>query len=192
MTGDRERGVLTPADRAYLRGERTYDREQTERNTRARIRNRVFDALLDFEVLTAGLSARDRELVADRLDAAGPRAFDALAATVAFCYEACAATELDFERVVAEGIALALAPERGASVEFDVTYHALSPGELRRKARADERLTLTEIAYADDHPAITPGEFAELVTSGTERGDGEPGPSDGVDDDRVQAKVTDF
>ena len=186
MTEERDRGLLTPADRAYLRGERRYEREQTERNTRARIRDRVYDGLLDFEVLTTGLADRDRELLVERLTEVGPPAFDALASAVAFLYETSEATDLSFERVLAEGIALAAAPDRAASVDLDVTYHALSPGELRRKARVGERLTLTEIAYADDHPGIDPAEFAAMADATT------ADDAAGVDDDRVQAKVTDF
>lgn len=181
---ERDRGVLTPADRAYLRGERTYDREQSERNTRARIRDRTFDGLVDFETLTAELSERDRRLLVERLDEAGPAGLDALAATVAFVYSLARETELSVDRVFAEGIALAAAGEnRATSVALDVTYHELTPAHLRRKAAAGDRLTLTEIAYADSHPEIDPVEFAELAG-------GDPEPD--VDDDRVQAKVTDF
>ncbi len=183
---DRDRGLLSPADRAYLRGERTYDREQSERNTRARIRDRVFDGLIDFETLTAELSERDRRLLVDRLDEAGPVGLDALAATVAFVYSLTRETELSVERVFAEGVALAAAGEnRAASVDLDVTYHELTPAHLRRKAAAGDRLTLTEIAYADSHPEIDPVEFAEFA-------DGDRATDTAVDDDRVQAKVTDF
>jgi hypothetical protein len=40
---------------------------QSERNTRARIRERMTDALLDFETLVEGLSGRDRALLFERV-----------------------------------------------------------------------------------------------------------------------------
>ena len=41
----RDRGALSPADREYLRGDRELGSVQAERNARARIRDRVYDAL---------------------------------------------------------------------------------------------------------------------------------------------------
>jgi DNA-3-methyladenine glycosylase II len=52
----RDRGVLSPADRAYLRGETELGSAQSERNARARIRDRVFDR---FEVTPSGMLAAD-------------------------------------------------------------------------------------------------------------------------------------
>lgn len=191
MSDERDRGILTPADRAYLRGERTYDREQSERNTRARIRDRVYDGLVDFETLTTELSERDRQLVVERLDEAGPAGLDALAAAVAFVHGVARETELSVERVFAEGISLAAAADdRGVTVDLDLTYHELSPAGLRRKAEAGERLTLTDIAYADRHPEIDPAEFAALAGARSPSHDQRP--ENAPDDDRVQAKVTDF
>jgi len=179
---DRDRGVLTGADRAYLRGETEPSSTQVERNTRARIRDRVHDALLDFPVLVEHLSERDRELVFDdRLDAAGPAAFDALVATVAFLYDGLEETDLAFETVVAEGINVACAPDdRAATVDLDVTYTSLTPETIRQKAERGEPLSLTEIALADQSDEI---DLATVVET-----DKEPA----VDDGRIQARVTDF
>ncbi len=180
---ERDRGILTVADRAYLRGEAELGSVQAERNARARIRDRLHDGLLDFELLLEHLSERDRELVfGDRLDAEGTDAFDAFVSAVAFLYTGIDETAVDFETVLSEGINLAEASsERSATVELDVTFHALSAEAIRRKAEDGEDLSLTEIAYADASGEIDLAEFAEYLSSGPD-----------VDDGRIQARVTDF
>ncbi|MXR40221.1 hypothetical protein GRX01_02455 [Halobaculum sp. WSA2] len=189
MPDDRDRGILTPADRRYLRGETEFASVQSERNARARIRDRIHAALYDFEVLVGGMSERDRELVfADRLDREGTAAFDALVSALAFLYRGVEDTELDFETVLSEGVNLAEASEeRAATVDLDVTFHALSVAEVRRKMRAGEPLSLTELAFADTRTEVSADEFAEYLR-GTE------GTVDdaGVDDGRIQSRVTDF
>lgn len=58
----RPRGVLTEADRAFLRGEKDLS-DGAERNTRQRIRDRLKAAMDDFELLWHYISDRDMELV---------------------------------------------------------------------------------------------------------------------------------
>lgn len=185
-SSERGRGVLTDADRAFLRGDRALSSVQAERNARARIRNRIYDALLDFEVLVEHLEEPDVELVfgkrADEAD--GAEAFDAFVSTLAFLYRGLEFTDLDFETVLRESVNLAEATEdRGATVEFDVTYHALDADHLREKLADGESLSLTEIAYLYESDNVGPDELAELV--------GESRAAD-VDDGRVQSKVTDY
>jgi hypothetical protein len=180
---ERDRGVLTPADRAYLRGDRTYGSVQAERNARARIRQRVLDALFDFEVLVEGLSDRDRDLVfGDRVGEAGTEGFDALVALVAFAYDGVGRTDLDFGTVLREGLNLAEArDDRAATVELDVTYHALDADQLRGKLEDGADLSLTEIAHLYESDAVGREELAAYFED-----------REGVDDGRVQSKVTDY
>ncbi len=65
---DRARGILTPADRRFLRGDTEYANDQSERDARYRIRERLFNGILDFEVALRGLESRDISMVMDRLD----------------------------------------------------------------------------------------------------------------------------
>ena len=105
-TDERPRGILSPADRRFLRGEADLGSEQSVYDTRYRIRQRVRDALLDFPVLFASLDERDREQV---FDGDGGLA-DSVVDAVAFLYlggETCAAAT---EGLFTEGIRRA---ERG-------------------------------------------------------------------------------
>jgi len=184
--GKRDRGVLSPADREFLRGDRELSSVQAERNARARIRERVYDALLDFEVLVEHLDDRDGELVFEKRanDADGTEAFDAFVSTLAFLYRGLGETDLDFETVLREGVNLAEAGnDRAATVDYDVTFHALDADHLREKVAADESLSLPEIAYLYESDDVTRDELAALL--GESR-------ADGVEDGRVQAEVTDF
>lgn len=186
MDGERPRGILTAADRAYLLGEREYESEQTERNTRARIRDRIEAAAYDFETLIEGLDERDRRLVFEERFGAdgGAAAFDALVSAVAFCYLAVGDTDLEFETVLREGINVAEATEdRVASVDLTVTRANRTPEALRRKLELGEELSLTEIAFLQSGDAVTDEELARYL--GADR-------ATTVDDGRIQSRVTDF
>jgi hypothetical protein len=178
--------VLSPADREFLRGDRELSSVQAERNARARIRKRVYDALLDFEVLVEHLDERDRELVFGKRasGADGTGAFDAFVSTLAFLHRGLDETDLAFETVLREGVNLAEASkDRAATVDYDVTHHALDADHLREKVEAGESLSLPEIAFLYESDDVTRDELAALL--GESR-------ANGVDDGRVQAEVTEF
>lgn len=62
-TGERGRGVLTPTDRAFLRGEKEYKNEETATHRRADIRQRVRDSIMDFTLLVEELPEEDRNRI---------------------------------------------------------------------------------------------------------------------------------
>lgn len=188
MSSDNERGrgVLSAADRAYLRGDRDFGSVQAERNARARIRERIYDALRDFELLVEGLDDRDLALVFEKHvgEDDGSEAFDALVSTLAFLYRGVDRTDLDFETVLREGVNLAEASDdRGATVDFDVTYHALDADHLLAKLDDDESLSLTEIAYLYESADVSPDELATYFDDAR---------APDIQDGRVQSKVTDY
>lgn len=66
LNPERPRGILSTADREYLRGEKEFGWEQSESNARGRIRERVVAAFRDFQLLET-LEERDREMIFDEL-----------------------------------------------------------------------------------------------------------------------------
>lgn len=60
---DRPRGILSQADRQFLRGEKEYNSEQSKRDARYRIRERVKNSILDFSILYQHLDQRDRDQI---------------------------------------------------------------------------------------------------------------------------------
>ncbi|TKX86885.1 hypothetical protein EXE43_06025 [Halorubrum sp. SS5] len=185
MAEDRDRGILSAADREYLRGEREFGSEQAERNARARIRDRVFAATFDLELLVDALDDRDRELVFEKRfgEVDGVAAFDALVAALAFYYRAADDAGVRFEEALAEAVNVAEASrDRAATVDLDVTYHGLSADGLVRKLRTGEDLSLTELAFLQRSDEVSATELARYRSE-------EPEP---VDDGRIQSKVTQF
>ncbi|GAB7014238.1 hypothetical protein [Halolamina salina] len=180
----RDRGILSEADRAYLRGEAEFSSVQSERNARARIRDRLFEAVRDFELLVEQLDERDRELVFEKRfgSMAGTEAFDALVSALALLYRGIDDTELEFEELLNEAVNVAEAGEgRAATVDLDVTYERLSPESLLHKLESGEELSLTELAYLHGHDDVSRDRLARYVA------EDEP-----VDDGRIQSKVTEF
>lgn len=185
MNVDRERGILSQADREYLRGEAEFSSVQAERNARARIRDRVYEATYDFELLVETLSDRDRELVFEKRlgESDGREAYDALVSALAFLYRGVEDTGIEFEDALTEAINVAEArDDRAARVDLELTFHALSSEELLRKLRTGETLSLTELAYLQGSDEVSPAELARYFSEDEE----------GVDDGRIQAKVTQF
>ncbi|MFC4550606.1 MULTISPECIES: hypothetical protein [Halorussus] len=188
MSGeDRERGILSRADRTYLRGETDFASVQSERNARARIRDRIYESMFDFELLVEHLSERDRELVFgkrfERVD--GVEAFDALVSAVAFLYRAVDDTGLDFETVLAEGVNVAEASEeRAATVRLDLTFQSLTAEQLVSKLERGETLSLTEIAYLHESDEVRADELARYFRDDESSAE--------IDDGRIQSKVTNF
>jgi len=186
MSGDeRDRGILSESDRNYLRGETTLGSVQSERNTRARIRDRAYDGLLDFELLVDRLDDHDRRLVFENRSE-GTETFDALVSAVAFIYQATSDTGLDFETVLKEGINVAEAKaDRAATVQFDLTFQSLTADQLRTKLERGKELTLTELAYLHESDDVRMDELAHYFT------DSEDATAE-IDDGRIQSKVTSF
>jgi len=181
---ERPRGILSAADRAYLRGDAELSSTQAERNARARIRDRVENAVLDFELLVEGLERRDRELVFEKRfgDRDGTEVFDGLVSTLAFLYAGIEDTDLDFDSVLTEGINLAEAEnDRAASVDFERTYHALDAETLLRELREGNALSLTEIAFLHANDDVARDELTRYLEDEEDVGDG-----------RIQSRVTEF
>jgi hypothetical protein len=181
---ERDRGILTESDRAYLRGETTFSSVQSERNARARIRDRLYEGVRDFELLVEQLDDRDRKLVFEKRfgNADGAEAFDALVSAVALLYRGIGDTDLDFAEVLNEAVNVAEAGEgRAATVDLAVTYERLSPESLLHKLESGEELSLTELAYLHSHDDVSRDRLARYVAD-----------DETVDDGRIQSKVTEF
>lgn len=122
---DRERGVLSPADRAYLLGEREMSHDQSKRNAEARIRRRIRAGLLDFDLFLHTLSEKDRRQVFEE-SASDDGLSEAVRAMVAFTYLGLEESGRDFDAVLEPAVRSAeeyLAATRGdETVSVDVTF----------------------------------------------------------------------
>lgn len=127
MDSARPRGILSPADRAYLLGEADLKSDQSAYDARYRIRERVKHALLDFELLFDHLADQDRSQVFTP----GPETRDALTegvvCAIAFLYLGTGAYDPPRESLFTEGIRRAAVREHDedhafCSVRIDVEH----------------------------------------------------------------------
>ncbi len=185
ISNERDRGILSPADRAFLRGETEYESIQSERNARARIRERIYQALLDFELLMERLETHDRELIFEKRlqEMEGADALDAVVSAMAFLYAGIDMTDLEFDDILMEAVNVAEARNnRAAIVDLELTYHSLSTKEVLQKLRTGKSLSLTEIAYLQRSDDVPNDELANYFDQ----------QQDPIDDGRIQAKVTNY
>ncbi|CQR49032.1 hypothetical protein [Haloferax massiliensis] len=68
MSNSETRGILTEADKEWLRGEKEYNQRQTEAKRRRDIRERVSMAMEDFELLAEHWSPSEMEKVLEDID----------------------------------------------------------------------------------------------------------------------------
>ena len=157
---DRERGVLSPADRAYLLGEREMGHEQSKRNAEARIRRRIHAAVLDFDLLLHTLPEKDRKQLFERTTT--DEAFlDGLRALVAFLYLGTEKYGVDFEDVLEPAVRSSeeylAATDREANVSVELTFDVETTVESSLEGVA---------ARLDADEPVTPRELFSLVMQG--------------------------
>lgn len=129
---DRPRGILSPADRAFLRGDVTHESEQSRYDARYRIRERVRNAVLDFSILFEQLEPRDREQIFAPDDDSAPFV-DGVVDALAFLYLGADDGDRNCSALVAESIRRAERRRRAdgfVSVQVDV--ERASPEHVER------------------------------------------------------------
>ncbi|MFB6254006.1 MAG: hypothetical protein ABEI06_05305 [Halobacteriaceae archaeon] len=134
----RQPAMLTPDQRAYLRGEKDYNAD-VEGNVRYEIRQRVQHTLFDFAILLQELEPRDRKQIFKDIRAPGERDDDqineetyredelgGLVQTLGFLYLGADDATISFETVLEHGISVARSTDqahpfavRGVSVTID-------------------------------------------------------------------------
>jgi len=120
---DRDRGILSPADRAFLLGETEMSHEQSRRNAAARIRNRIRLGIEDCNLLAHTLAASDRQGVFAAVD--DPAFVDGVSAMLYLTYLGLKEQGIDFERVLEPAVRRAeevyAAETLGSAVDVGVT-----------------------------------------------------------------------
>jgi hypothetical protein len=155
----RERGLLGQSDREYLLNESDVERDsQQARNIRARIRTRVTNALLDFDLLLDHLEERDREQVFEFSPERSMEDFSwtqiGITSSLAFLYDTAKKDNQSFEEWLERGIRRIESSDSDSVIELspvNVSVHIEEPEEIdidevRRKYRRGD---LGEISGAE-------------------------------------------
>ncbi|WP_256686791.1 hypothetical protein [Halococcus qingdaonensis] len=179
---DRPRGVLSPADRAFLRGETEMTHDQSRRNAEARIRERIVNAIEDFTLLVHTLKPKDREGVFDTVD--DPAFVDGVLSMLSFTYLGLKESGMDFEQVLVPAVRRAeevhaagtLGSTADVAVDFDVrAEYGTSVDDTADRIRSDTPVTPEElfaVAMADD-PVVSEAETILVrLPHGTDADDG--------------------
>lgn len=98
MSNSETRGILTEADKEWLRGEKEYNQRQTEAKRRRDIRERVSMAMEDFELLAEHWSSSEMEKVLEDID--GEACAEQM---ITFLYIALQEHAFDVEHMLEEG-----------------------------------------------------------------------------------------
>lgn len=167
----RDRGILTPENRAFLRGETEYEYEQSAINARRRIRERVRNSILDFAIVFEYLSEDDLRAVVEEVKEQNPthreqlqpeREFgDGMVDTVAFAGLCASELGSDFETLAsaairrhAEKVDLRVDT---VDVDVEVTYRDLFTDTERLERAFEEKerkLSLGELGLLVDKDVI--------------------------------------
>jgi hypothetical protein len=176
---ERDRGVLSPSDREYLvTGGENLKSDQSRRNTRRRIRHRIRNAIIDFDLITRLLADEDRDLVFEE-DGEWEPVFQAgQKAMVEFLYSGLAESgaEVDFETILKSGVHDAEIERHDGpvfvNVEFDVeTDVQFDIDSAVERFESGAALTVSEIgALIATGKVDDPEEMAKLADLAQEKG----------------------
>lgn len=157
---DRDRGILSDADRNYLLGEVEMSHEQSKRNAEARIRRRITNGILDFDLFVHLLDESSRRQVFQQATE-DEAVLDGLAAMLSFAYLGLKEQGIEFDQVLVPAVRAAeeayAAGAQAANVTVDVTF----------EVETDAGPTIDRIAerVADDE-LVTPRQLFSLVVGG--------------------------
>jgi len=156
----RDPALLTPAQREYLRGEAEYEREQSETNTRYRMRKRIRNSLKDLELLSKELDPEDRKqvfadlhpLTDDESDDLPLREdeMSGVIGAIAFLYAGSRDIGIPFEQIVEYGLLRALDQElegpftSGTATVTIETQSQVDPDAVAEKIAAERSLSAVE------------------------------------------------
>lgn len=170
---DRDRGILSPADREFLLTDGENLKTSGARSkARMRIRERIRDAIMDFELIQDHLNDEEARITVegDREEFDANNLFHGMAAMIDFMYRGIARSEPDFgfRDVLEAGIYDAIVRQRGGFPSVDVTFsvnvrEATRVDSARRKYERGQRLSADEIGVLLASGEIEPDEAPALA-----------------------------
>lgn len=99
---ERERGILSKADRRYLLGETEYKHDQTVTNRKRNIRNRMLNSLQDYLLLLWLMPKEEREKLVKSVDTEDLESY--VEANIGFLFKLVESDVESFERLIEGGL----------------------------------------------------------------------------------------
>jgi len=188
---DRPRGILSPTDRDYLCGLKDYNHNQTELNRRQAIRERITEAIRDFDFLWLLLDDSERQKVINSFEA--EELDTALSSNIAFMYLGLDGDVDHLEKILEQGIYQAVNYEvsgrwsGGAdevSVNINIERHPdVNQLYSRFRKGKGKRLTPAEIGHLVQAGKLNSQDLEDLETTKSEFPAVSSGALDRVDDE---------
>lgn len=172
---DRQRGILSKADREFLINLGDGMEEQSKLNARQRIRDRIRNGLEDFDFLIRRPQRRDFQTISDDVSR-GSRLYRSLCSTVAFCFRLAEYAGIDPAEVVER--AVRTNEPFAENVAVDIDYDVNSPvsvDAVTEQIEAGELPSPHDVGIALGHEALTSEHIerlGELVEQADEWGPG--------------------
>lgn len=159
------RRILTKGEHEYLQGEMDVEEDgPRERTIRNRIRKHIKEAVKEFGTLTGKLEERDKELIFDEIGSLTPtqHTFEemsdsessleyGLTSMVAFVYECCQNSDLDFDTVVEHGIGRHYEGDIVVEIEVQEVDEVDVEKAAEKYFLSDEEVTRKEIEAMTKH-----------------------------------------
>lgn len=135
---DRQRGILSKADREFLLGKKDDLEEQSKRNTRQRIRNRIKHGIRDFHLILRHLDTGENETISEYISR-GNEIYQGLVAIVAFAFRLASHADIDRNEVVKKAILSnqPFASDVRVQIDYDVDP-PIHPEYLSRQIHSGE------------------------------------------------------
>lgn len=159
---DRDRGVLSKSDRNYLQTLGDELKDQSIRNTRQRIRDRIRNSLEDFDFLLQRPQERDFQTISDDISR-GSRLYESVTSTVAFCFRLVEYAGIDPEEIVE--IAVRKNEPFAENVSVDIDYEVTPPVDVDRvpdRIATGDLPDPVEVALALGHGALSEEDIEQL------------------------------
>ena len=188
---ERPRGILSPTDRDYLCGLKDYNHDQTELNRKQEIRERIIEAIRDFDFLWLLLDDSERQKVINSFDTEELNA--AFSANIAFMYLGLDGDIGHLESILEQGIYQAVNYEASGrwsgsanevSVEINVDRHPdVNQLYSRFRKGKGQRLTPAEIGHLVQAGKLNSQDLEDLETTKSEFPSVSSGALDRVDNE---------
>jgi len=157
---DRPRGMLSPADRNYLLGEAEMEHEQSKRNAEARIRERVVNSIVDFNLLVHTLKKKDRRQIFDK-SVDDEEFVDGVMAMLSFAYVGLKESGVEFDHVLEPAIRKSeevyAADVLGSTVDVDIEF------DVKTQVRTELDDVNARIERGDP---VSPAELFSVIIGG--------------------------
>lgn len=175
---DRDRGILSPADREFLTtGGENLSSDSARQNARHRIRNRIRNAIIDFDLIVRLLDEEDQRLVFGEEGEWEPSFISGQKAMIEFLYTTLkdSDTPVDFETILRSGVHDGELQQHDEPVFINVDFNVETDVQFdieasRRRFEEGESLNVAEIGALLATGEIDEDELEDLAELAQEKG----------------------